>query len=247
MIDRLEQVLSQRRRLNRLYHRRFAIGVSVSLHGLVLLSMIISSILAAIEKPPQYVDVMIVTPEAMAPPPPRQQTTKEPVKEPDKPPEIKPPEPEQTVLPDPEPEPVPDSVPRDPEPQPAPPDPTPPREAEPEEGSSSESGPPVENAREGPVRISGFDDPTFDYGYYVDRMVASLRENWLRPPVGNDVECIVHFYIAADGTVEALEMVTPSGITSFDMASMRAVRSATLPPLPRSYRRARLGVTLIFR
>ena len=71
--------------------------------------------------------------------------------------------------------------------------------------------------------------PNFNYGYYIDRMLEAIRSQWLRPPVGNDVENVVHFYIRSDGAIEALEMVEPSGVTSFDMAGMRAVRSARLP------------------
>ena len=101
---------------------------------------------------------------------------------------------------------------------------------------------------DGPAAVLGFDNPDFVYGYYVDRMLSAIRAQWLRPPVGNDVEMIVHFVIRQDGTVEDLEIVKSSQIRSFDLAGQRAVLSASpLPPLPRSYREPTLGVTLIIR
>jgi outer membrane biosynthesis protein TonB len=184
----------------------------------------------------------------MSPPPAKKATPDKPVQEQPQPPPPEP-EPDRTILPAEEPEPAPPEPEPDPEPQPQetveePPTQDDSAEAN-EEGTSTDPGDP--NDRLGPVRITGFDDPNFNYGYYIDRMLEAIRSQWLRPPVGNDVESVVHFYIRADGAIEALEMVEPSGVTSFDMAGMRAIRSARLPPLPRSYRRQRLGVTLIFR
>src|SRR5207237_27457 len=85
--------------------------------------------------------------------------------------------------------------------------------------------------------VGGVDNPTFTYGYYLDRMLLLIRGQWVRPPLGSGVEATVHFRILADGTVENVQLVSSSGYNSFDLAALRAVQAAApLPPLPRSYR-----------
>jgi TonB family protein len=95
--------------------------------------------------------------------------------------------------------------------------------------------------------VVGIEDPNFTYGYYVDRMVAIVRSHWSRPPLGSGVEGIVHFRIAKNGTVQEVRVVKSSGYNSFDLAALRAVQAAPLPPLPKSYQESSLGVNLIFR
>jgi TonB family protein len=96
--------------------------------------------------------------------------------------------------------------------------------------------------------VGGVDNPTFTYGYYLDRMLLLIRAQWVRPPLGSGVEATLHFRIQSDGSVEAIELVDSSGYNSFDLAALRALQAAApLPPLPRSYREGELGVTLIFR
>jgi TonB family protein len=96
--------------------------------------------------------------------------------------------------------------------------------------------------------VGGVDNPTFTYGYYLDRMLLLIRAQWVRPPLGSGVEAMLHFRILRDGTVEAIELVNSSGYNSFDLAALRALQAAApLPPLPRSYREGELGVNLIFR
>ena len=58
---------------------------------------------------------------------------------------------------------------------------------------------------------------------------------------------VVHFRVHADGKVTDVEIIESSGYNSFDRAGLRAVETATLPPLPKSYRRGVLGVHLIVR
>jgi periplasmic protein TonB len=96
--------------------------------------------------------------------------------------------------------------------------------------------------------VVGVDNPDFTYGYYLDRMAALIRAQWVRPPLGSGVEVVLHFRIAADGRVSDVRIVQSSGYNSFDLAALRAVQAAApLPPLPRSYRGGSLGVNLIFR
>jgi len=59
---------------------------------------------------------------------------------------------------------------------------------------------------------------------------------------------MIHFRISRDGRIDDLHIVTSSGYSSFDLAGLRAVQSASpLPPLPSSYRRGELGVNLVIR
>jgi TonB family protein len=70
----------------------------------------------------------------------------------------------------------------------------------------------------------------------------------VRPPLGGGVEAVVHFRVSRDGRIDDLRIVTSSGYSSFDLAGLRAVQSASpLPPLPASYRRGELGVNLVIR
>ena len=144
--------------------------------------------------------------------------------------------------------------------QPAPPAPPPPPpaplDATPLDATNPDStappgrlGSPQGNplATGGPAEVSGFDDPDFTYSYYVDQMLARIRARWIRPELGGDIKMVLHFTIHADGKVTDLEILESSGYNSFDRAGMRAVQTATLPPLPKSYRRGVLGVRLIVR
>jgi TonB family protein len=93
----------------------------------------------------------------------------------------------------------------------------------------------------------GAEDPNFTYGYYLDRVVAVISNNWVRPPVGGDIEeALLYFRIQRDGTLTDLRIVEPSGSEVFDQAAYRAVESSSpLPPLPKSYKRDFLGINLI--
>lgn len=145
-----------------------------------------------------------------------------------------------------------------PEPEPTQPIREPPEPPEPEPSQTPPPGPPGPPGRQGAptgrpdspftATVGGVDNPTFTYGYYLDRMLLLIRAQWVRPPLGSGVEATVHFRILRDGTVEAIELVDSSGYNSFDLAALRALQAAApLPPLPRSYREGQLGVNLIFR
>ena len=96
--------------------------------------------------------------------------------------------------------------------------------------------------------LSGIDDPDFTFGYYLDQLLELIRAQWTRPPVGAGIQVVVRFSVDRDGRVSTIEITEPSGISSFDLAAQRAVQSASpLPPLPRGYRGASLGVTLVVR
>lgn len=152
------------------------------------------------------------------------------------------------------------------EPPPATPEPRPtkpaPRSAPPpvEPAPSPAVGSGVPGARKGSAEglaegtspfgaaVAGLDNPDFTYGYYVDQMLSMIRSRWLRPPLGDDTEAMIHFRIHTDGSVSEVRIVRSSGYNQFDLAGLRAIEAAApFPPLPRSYRRDSLGVNLIFR
>jgi TonB family protein len=245
----LDRVLDQRRARSGWARRLWGGTGAALLHVLVVGGAILGPQLFA--KPPQpieFVPVQLVPapargierPAPPAPPQPAATTAPEP-----------PPEPEASAAPEPttapEPEPTqPPDKPRTPATAAAPtatPPPLPPT------GPPGPQGAP--NGRpDSPfaATVGGVDNPTFTYGYYLDRMLLLIRAQWTRPPLGSGVEATVHFRILRDGTVESIELVSSSGYNSFDLAALRALQAAApLPPLPRSYREGELGVNLIFR
>jgi TonB family protein len=96
--------------------------------------------------------------------------------------------------------------------------------------------------------IAGLDNPDFKFGYYIDQLLASIDAKWMRPPLGDDVRCIISFRIQRDGSITDLTVGESSGYNSFDLAALRAVQNASpFAPLPRAYRNDSLGVNLIVR
>jgi TonB family protein len=173
--------------------------------------------------------------------------------EPVKPEPVKPePEPEpKPVLPSPQPQ-RPET--RRPEPQtPQPARPAPPSN-DPDPGSAG-SGP---AQREGSPRGSAFGsssfgaevagiDSDFKHDYYVNRMLAMIHAQWQRPAVG-EIRAVLQYNILRSGEITEIELVESSGNNGFDLAALRAVRNASpLLPLPASYRKDNLTVTLIVR
>ncbi|MEM6457465.1 MAG: energy transducer TonB, partial [Acidobacteriota bacterium] len=95
----------------------------------------------------------------------------------------------------------------------------------------------------------GVEDPNFTYGYYLDRVLAAISENWVRPPVGGGLdEALLAFRILENGQITELRLATSSGSDAFDRAAMRAIEASTpLPPLPRGYKKDYLGIQLVVR
>ena len=244
----LDRILEQRRARGG-WARRLWGGTGAALwHVLVIGGAVLGPQLFA--KPPQpveYVPVQRVPAPARGverPAPPRPQPTVAPEPPPPEPAPSAAPEP--TTAPEPEP-----TRPERPEPSAAEPQPSPAATPPP----AAASGPPgpagdPRGRADSPftATVGGVDNPTFTYGYYLDRMLLLIRAKWSRPPLGSGVEATVHFRIQRDGSVEKIELVSSSGYNSFDLAALRALQAAApLPPLPRSYREGQLGVTLIFR
>ena len=231
---------------------------SVGVHVLLVLVFVVVPMLSAGEEEfPDYVAVQIIPAQMLGsstptPPAPRP----EPVQE--APPE---PEPEPEPAPPVEEEPVEEAP---PPPRPVVPDPEVKRPVAPAPApkkvtAREPSAPGALSQREGSATGSqlgtsnfgakvGFDNPDFTYDYYVDRMLARIREYWVRPSVGGSVEAMIRFRILKDGKVVDVGIQTSSGNSTFDMAAMRAVQSASpLPPLPQTFKHDSLGVNLVVR
>ncbi len=260
----VESILEQRAE-NRNRRRNIAALVAALLfHGTLAAVVIFLPSWLHEEPPPlKYVSVQIVPLQALgvedAPNRPRSRPRPAPTPEPP-PPEPPPPAP---VQPPPTPTTTEEPKAVDPElpslattpqrPQPAPP--SSPPATDPASPSRLSDGPTQGSASGDPRGTSGFgggsvsfDNPEFTYGYYIDRMLASLRPHWKRPPVQTEIEAEVYFRIARNGEVSDVRLVSSSGYTPFDLAAEKAVRDASpLPPLPAGYRHPSLGVTLVVR
>lgn len=214
---------------------------SLAFHGTVVAALWIVPQLFA--RPPQPVDaiaVMVVPPQVLGidePPPPPPPPKPEPKVEPP-PPEPPPPEPVPEDVPViPEKKKKVDKPPPPPRPKPQPPPPPPPKRVGSPFGQSL--GASTQQA------TLGVEDPNFTYGYYLDRVVAVISRNWVRPPLGN-LQTKLHFRIRRDGTIVDLRIVDSSTEREFDEAALRAVRaSSPLPPLPKGYKKDDLGINLI--
>jgi protein TonB len=240
----VDEVLGERRRRERRGADAASLAAAAALHLFVAGALLLAPRLrAAPRELPEYVAVRIVPAQALGvekPPPPR-------------------PRPQPAAAPPPAPEPPAPEPPRDEPPMPPPEkprqEPAPPAAgpaaaapaAPPEARAGSPTGSPLGSSTFG-AAVAGLDNPDFTYGYYVDQMLALIRAQWVRPPLGGGIEATVHFQIERDGRVVDVRIVQSSGYSSFDLAGLRAVQSASpLPPLPRSYRQETLGVTLIIR
>ena len=178
--------------------------------------------------------------------------------------EAPPPAPAPEPEPEPEPEPPPEELPPDvpalaeekpeepePEPEPPPPPPEPAPEPRPQLERPFQRTRTVDDSLAGSddaeAPVVGYDSEDFTYAYYTTRLVAAIRARWTRPPI-DGVETLVRFRIASDGTVSELELIESSGVTRFDNAGIRAIELASpVPPLPRSFRKSSLGVTMRIR
>ena len=251
----LNQVLDQRSHRITSAQRSRHFAVSLAGHGLVIAFFLLMPIFLA--KPPEpfdYVAVTVVPPKALGvedPPPQRPDPPpkkKEAPPPPPPPPKKEPPkvEPDRPVLATQPKEEAPKPPPKA-EPKPAPKTPAPP--ASPLADPPKRKGNPLGN----PLGAStteatlGVEDPNFTYGYYLDRIVSMISQNWNRPPVGGEVkDALIYFRILRDGTVEQLTLKRSSGDEVFDRTAMGAVKATSpLPPLPKGYKRDFLGINLI--
>lgn len=247
---KVDQLLDER--AQRSASGRASILTSLICHAAVVAAAwFVPDLLAKPPEPIDYFSVVVVPPQALGverPPPPPPPRVEPPPPEPP-PPELPPPEP-----PPPEPEPIPEDVPvlaekkkKKVENKPPPERrvaPAPPRTAEP---PPKRVGSPFGSSLGASTNQAalGVEDPNFTYGYYLDRVVAVISANWVRPMMGN-LETRLHFRIQRDGTITELRLVASSSSRQFDEAALRAVNtSSPLPPLPKGYVEDTLGINLI--
>ena len=250
----LNQILDERlHRIGRGRRSRYFV-VSCGLHGLVIIAFVVMPLLS--KKPPKpfdYVAVTVVPPKALGiqePPPPAPEPKKktQPAPPPPAPKETpKKTEPERPVL-------VEKKKPTPPPPKPPPPRPKPAASKSPVSASPLAAPPERKGSPKGnPLGAStaeatlGVEDPNFTYGYYLNRIVTMISENWTRPDVGSDAkDAVLYFRIKKDGSLELLNLKRSSGSDLFDRQALAAVRATEpLPPLPTGYKRDFLGINLI--
>jgi TonB family protein len=81
-----------------------------------------------------------------------------------------------------------------------------------------------------------------DFRPYLARIVVTLRQNWMAIAPesarrGSRGTVVVQFVITKEGTLASVEIVTSSGIESFDRAALTALRASNpFPPLPAEFR-----------
>lgn len=101
----------------------------------------------------------------------------------------------------------------------------------------------------GDVGIGGatFDQPDFNYSYYIERMLVTIGTNWFKPALTVPSSPVIKFKIQRDGTLAEADVERSSGLSFVDRAALRAVlASSPLPPLPAEFSGDHLGVHLIF-
>ncbi len=101
----------------------------------------------------------------------------------------------------------------------------------------------------GNVGIGGatFDQPDFNYSYYIERMLVTIGTNWFKPAQMVPTSPVIRFQILRDGTISGADVERTSGLAFVDRAALRAVlASSPLPPLPAEFAGDHLGVHLIF-
>jgi TonB family protein len=242
MDQSVDGVLEDRRRLEK-RGRWGGYVAATALHVAGIAAVVLAPVIRAQQAAPiEYVAVQIVPARALG----IEQPAPRPTPPKPAPPAPQPPAPEPEAMPAPE-----KATPvKKPEPAPVPPPSAAPPSPAPETAPAREGSPtgsPASGSSFG-ASVAGLDNPDFTYGYYIDQMLAQIRANWVRPPLGGGIETMVHFRISRDGRIDDLRIVTSSGYSSFDLAGLRAVQSASpLPPLPSSYRRGELGVNLVIR
>lgn len=96
----------------------------------------------------------------------------------------------------------------------------------------------------GSIRLDGasFETPT-----YLNIVFAKIKNRWDNPFQGAEkTVCIIYFTILQNGTVTDAIVEQSSGIPAFDQSALRAVMSASPPPLPLEYSGNQLGIHLQF-
>jgi protein TonB len=252
--EAIDQLLARRRAARTVAPTKSLLAASGLHLGLLALVLLAPRLGAQRQPPPEFVAVQIIPLQSLGVPKPA------PVPVAPKPAEPKPPPPSdepkpvvQPVMPEPTKKPAPDKPEKKPvvtPPKPSATEPPPPSAEPPSDAPEklgSETGAANGSAAFG-AQVATLDNPDFTYGYYVEQMLALIRAQWVRPPLGGGIEATVHFQIGRGGEISEIRIVQSSGYSSFDLAGLRAIQTASpLPPLPSGYKQGTLGVNLIIR
>lgn len=104
-------------------------------------------------------------------------------------------------------------------------------------------GPPSPNTNaQGAVDILS-DTLGVDFGPYLARVLQEVRKNWYNlipeeamSPLFKQGKLAIQFYIAKDGSVQGLKVVTPSGDVALDRAALGGITASNpFPPLPKEF------------
>jgi TonB family protein len=155
-------------------------------------------------------------------------------------PKPKPPEPERRPPPKKEPEPTPDRkglIPRESDP------------GKDTQGGSGGVGGGFGSGR-GVLIGSGSGDGGAIDSWYVRQVEQRVGQNWLQTSLGRlerRVEAVATFVVQANGQITDIQLETRSGISSVDLAVMRAIQAANpLPPLPYELRSRTVRFKAVF-
>ena len=97
--------------------------------------------------------------------------------------------------------------------------------------------------RGGPGIVKGM-----DYVIYQNRMLSTIKNNWVWVGPRSNIKVVVHFNIKDNGEIVGLKIVQSSGNSSYDDSVLRAVRkSSPLPALTENIRNGFSEVELAFR
>jgi colicin import membrane protein len=97
--------------------------------------------------------------------------------------------------------------------------------------------------RGGPGIVKGM-----DYVIYQNRMLSTIKNNWVWVGPRSNIKVVVHFNIKDSGEIVGLKIVQSSGNSSYDDSVLRAVRkSSPLPALSENIRNGFAEVELAFR
>ncbi|HVO94364.1 MAG TPA: cell envelope integrity protein TolA [Terriglobales bacterium] len=97
--------------------------------------------------------------------------------------------------------------------------------------------------RGGPGIVKGM-----DFIIYQNRMLGTIKDNWVWTGQRSNLRVVVHFSIKETGEIVGLKIVQASGDASYDESVLRAVKkSSPLPAPPESYRKDFADVELTFR
>lgn len=97
--------------------------------------------------------------------------------------------------------------------------------------------------RGGPGVVKGM-----DYIIYQNRMLSTIKNNWVWVGSRGNLKVVVHFSIKDNGDIAGLKIVQPSGNPSYDDSVLRAVRKSSPLPAPAdAIRREFAEVEIAFR